>query len=240
MNKKQIIILGAGYTGVMCALRLHGKLRGHGCHVVLIDSIARRQKKLPAALTDDIVRLPSLRRLVDDSGVEYVDVPVAVIKANDNKVVLKSGISLDYDYLLDAISATDAMQINGKAGVFATFLVAAVTGATIADSICHRLAHNKVHKVYEQSPSKASRDPIPQQFPARNPSIAWTAATKYKAEVVAPKTSLPTKLVTAIFIGLLYIEASCPGLFFWPGVRQGQKYAGQKQCIMHSSLNKTA
>jgi len=122
VSNKQIVIVGASYGGLMCALRIYGKTRnyvdneGRGYHIVLIDQKSEAGKehglyKLSARATGYVRQIKSM---LVNSDIEYVATPAIAINPISRQVVLESGIGLNYDYLVYAVhSEVDKDKIPG-------------------------------------------------------------------------------------------------------------------------------
>jgi NADH dehydrogenase FAD-containing subunit len=105
MNHR-ILILGAGYTGMMAA---HGiGLRNQAAEVTLVnptDVFNERLRQHQAAVGQDLGahRIPDL---VEPAGVAFVQGRAARIEADRRGVVLDDGRDLAYDHLVYAIGST--------------------------------------------------------------------------------------------------------------------------------------
>ncbi|MDP4098446.1 NAD(P)/FAD-dependent oxidoreductase [Paenibacillus sp. P96] len=100
----KIVILGAGYGGILTAQRLQKELKHREAEVTLVNRhdyhYITTHLHMPAAGTDSIehARVP-ISRLVDESKVAFIKSTVQAIKLEEKKVILDNG-SLDYDYLV--------------------------------------------------------------------------------------------------------------------------------------------
>jgi NADH dehydrogenase len=100
----KIVILGAGYGGILTAQSLQKELRHKEAEVTLVNRhdyhYITTHLHMPAAGTDSVehARVP-ISRLIDEFRVDFIKSTVQAIKLNEKKVILDKG-SLDYDYLV--------------------------------------------------------------------------------------------------------------------------------------------
>jgi len=100
----KIVILGAGYGGVMTALRLQKQLNYNEADVTLVNKhdyhYFTTHLHMPAAGTDhpENARV-SISKLIDEFKIDFVKSTVVQIRPQDRKVILEDG-TLSYDYLV--------------------------------------------------------------------------------------------------------------------------------------------
>ncbi|MFB5267176.1 NAD(P)/FAD-dependent oxidoreductase [Paenibacillus enshidis] len=100
----KIVILGAGYGGILTAQNLQKALRHKEAEVTLVNRhdyhYITTHLHMPAAGTDSIEHARvSISGLIDGSRVDFVKSTVQAIKLDEKKVILDQG-SLDFDYLV--------------------------------------------------------------------------------------------------------------------------------------------
>lgn len=100
----RIVILGAGYGGIMTAIRLQKELNYNEADVTLVNKhdyhYLKTHLHMPAAGTDDpkYARV-NILKLIDEFKIDFVKSTVLQIKLQEKKVVLEDG-ALSYDYLV--------------------------------------------------------------------------------------------------------------------------------------------
>lgn len=103
----KIVILGAGYGGILTAQRLQKELNYNEADVTLVNRhdyhYFTTHLHMPAAGTDSIenTRVP-ISKLIDEFKIDLVKSNVQEIRIADKKVVLQDG-TLSYDYLVIAL-----------------------------------------------------------------------------------------------------------------------------------------
>ncbi|PYI53886.1 NAD(P)/FAD-dependent oxidoreductase [Paenibacillus flagellatus] len=100
----RIVILGAGYGGVLTALRLQKELNYNEANVTLVNKhdyhYITTHLHMPAAGTDDPENARvSISKLIDEFKIDFVKSTVVQIKPQERKVILEDG-TLSYDYLV--------------------------------------------------------------------------------------------------------------------------------------------
>ncbi|SDK08014.1 NAD(P)/FAD-dependent oxidoreductase [Sediminibacillus albus] len=107
MNKPNIVILGAGYGGIMTTVKLQKKLGVNDANITLVNKhdyhyqTTWLHENAAGTLHHDRTRLP-IKDVVDFSKVNFVQDTVVSIKPEEKKVALENG-ELDYDYLVVAL-----------------------------------------------------------------------------------------------------------------------------------------
>ncbi len=116
----KIVILGAGYGGILTSLRLQKELNYNEADVTLVNKhdyhYFTTQLHMPAAGTDnpDNVRV-SISKLIDEFKIDFVKSTVVQIRPHDRKVILEDG-TLSYDYLVIALGGeSETFGIPGLA-----------------------------------------------------------------------------------------------------------------------------
>ncbi|CAG7616733.1 NADH dehydrogenase-like protein [Paenibacillus solanacearum] len=100
----RIVILGAGYGGIVTALRLQKQLNYNEADVTLVNKhdyhYITTHLHMPAAGTDkpDNARV-SITKLIDEFKIDFVKSTAVQIRTQDQKIVLEEG-TLSYDYLV--------------------------------------------------------------------------------------------------------------------------------------------
>lgn len=103
----KIVILGAGYGGILTAQRLQKELNYNEADVTLVNRhdyhYFTTHLHMPAAGTDSIEHTRvQISRLIDEFKIDLVKSNVQEIRLADKKVVLQDG-TLSYDYLIIAL-----------------------------------------------------------------------------------------------------------------------------------------
>lgn len=103
----KIVILGAGYGGVLTALRLQKELNYNEADVTLVNKhdyhYFTTHLHMPAAGTDNPENARvSISKLIDEFKIDFVKSTVVQIRPQDKKVILEDG-TLSYDYLVIAL-----------------------------------------------------------------------------------------------------------------------------------------
>ncbi|NRD76392.1 NAD(P)/FAD-dependent oxidoreductase [Bacillus sp. BRMEA1] len=107
MRKPKIVILGAGYGGLMTAVRLQKHVGVNEADIVLVNKndyhyeTTWLHEASAGTLHHDKVRY-DIRDVIDRNKVEFVQGTVVEIKKDENKVLLENG-EIDYDYLVVAL-----------------------------------------------------------------------------------------------------------------------------------------
>jgi len=116
----KIVILGAGYAGVLTSLRLQKELNYNEADVTLVNKhdyhYITTHLHMPAAGTDhpDNARV-NISKLIDEFKIDFVKSTVVQIRPQDRKVILEGG-TLSYDYLVIALGGeSETFGIPGLA-----------------------------------------------------------------------------------------------------------------------------
>lgn len=100
----RIVILGAGYGGILSAIRLQKELNYNEADVTLVNKhdyhYITTHLHMPAAGTDDPENARvNILKLIDEFKVDFVKSTVTQIRPHEKKVILEDG-TLSYDYLV--------------------------------------------------------------------------------------------------------------------------------------------
>ncbi len=104
MSKPKILIIGAGYGGMMTAVRLTKDLNNQDAEITLVNKHNYHYQTTwlhePAAgtLHHDRTRM-LIKDVINTNRINFVQDTVVEIKKDENKVILQNG-ELDYDYLV--------------------------------------------------------------------------------------------------------------------------------------------
>lgn len=115
----KIVILGAGYGGILTAQRLQKELNYNEADVTLVNKhdyhYFTTHLHMPAAGTDRLENARvSISKLIDEFKIDFVKASVSQIRTHDKKVMLEDGSSLSYDYLIIAVGGeTETFGIPG-------------------------------------------------------------------------------------------------------------------------------
>jgi NADH dehydrogenase len=114
----KIVILGAGYGGILTALRLQKELNYNEADVTLVNKhdyhYITTHLHMPAAGTDNPENARvSISKLIDEFKIDFVKSTVVQIRPQDKKVILEDG-TLSYDYLVIGVGGeTETFGIPG-------------------------------------------------------------------------------------------------------------------------------
>ncbi|WP_420910290.1 NAD(P)/FAD-dependent oxidoreductase [Neobacillus muris] len=104
MKKPKIVILGAGYGGLMTTVRLQKQVGVNEADIVLVNKndyhyeTTWLHEASAGTLHHDRVRY-DIRDVIDRSKVDFIQDTVVEIKKDEKKVILENG-EVDYDYLV--------------------------------------------------------------------------------------------------------------------------------------------
>ena len=103
-NIPKIVILGAGYGGILTALKLQKQLNYNEADVTLVNKhdyhYITTHLHMPAAGTDNPENARvNISKLIDEFKIDFVKSTVVQIRTQDKKVILEDG-TLSYDYLV--------------------------------------------------------------------------------------------------------------------------------------------
>ncbi|MGK8520137.1 NAD(P)/FAD-dependent oxidoreductase [Nocardia asteroides] len=112
----EIVILGAGYTGMLAAVRLARRTRRLRTHITLVNPSARFTERLRMHQVVAGQELTNFQipELLSGSGVDFRHAAATAIDTPARRVVLSDGGSLTYDTLIYALgSTTDTGLVPG-------------------------------------------------------------------------------------------------------------------------------
>lgn len=100
----RIVILGAGYGGIVTAIRLQKELNYNEADVTLVNKhdyhYLTTWLHMPAAGTEDAdAARVNILKLIDEFKIDFVKSTVVQIRPQDKKIILEDG-TLSYDYLV--------------------------------------------------------------------------------------------------------------------------------------------
>lgn len=108
MGKPRIVILGAGYGGIMTAKNLEKQLRANEAEVLLINKhdyhyvTTQLHKTCAGTASDEKIAMP-IRDLIDSNKITFKKATVDSLDFNHKKILLEGGETVSYDYLLVAL-----------------------------------------------------------------------------------------------------------------------------------------
>ncbi|MEY4479327.1 MAG: hypothetical protein RLZZ267_5 [Bacillota bacterium] len=114
----KIVILGAGYGGIIAAMRLQKTLNYNEADVTLVNKhdyhYVTTHLHMPAAGTDDPNNARvNIAKLIDESKINFLKASVTEIRKDEKKVILEEG-ELHYDYLIIGLGGeTETFGIPG-------------------------------------------------------------------------------------------------------------------------------
>ncbi|MDP4084357.1 MAG: NAD(P)/FAD-dependent oxidoreductase [Bacillota bacterium] len=108
MEKQKIVILGAGYGGIMTSRRLEKLLKNGEADVTLINKhdyhyITTQLHKIGAGTASDRKIAMDINELIDPYKTDFIKGTVSSINIDTQEVHLESGESVPYDYLVVAL-----------------------------------------------------------------------------------------------------------------------------------------
>lgn len=104
MNKPKIVILGAGYGGIITATRLQKTLSANEAEITLVNKNSYHyqttwlHENAAGTLHHDRTRL-DIKDVINSSKINFIQDTVTEIKPEEKKVILSDG-ELNYDYLV--------------------------------------------------------------------------------------------------------------------------------------------
>ncbi|TAM71438.1 FAD-dependent oxidoreductase [Mycobacterium sp.] len=116
-QKTHVVVVGGGYAGTLAANRLRQR---PDIDITLVNSrpVFVERIRLHQLVADTGAATAGYDTLLGD-GIRLVVDTVARIEADDRRVLLASGVTLDYDYLIYAVGSTGAVPSTPGAAEFA-------------------------------------------------------------------------------------------------------------------------
>ncbi|WP_102273998.1 NAD(P)/FAD-dependent oxidoreductase [Cytobacillus massiliigabonensis] len=118
MRKAKIVILGAGYGGLMTATRLQKAVGTNEAEIILVNKNSYHYETTwlheasAGTLHHDRVRY-EIKNVIDTNKVDFVQGTAIEIKTDDKKVILENG-EINYDYLVVALGGeSETFGIKG-------------------------------------------------------------------------------------------------------------------------------
>ena len=118
MRKAKIVILGAGYGGLMTATRLQKAVGVNEAEIVLVNKNSYHYETTwlheasAGTLHHDRVRY-EIKNVIDTNKVNFIQDTAVEIKTEEKKVILENG-EIDYDYLVVALGGeSETFGIKG-------------------------------------------------------------------------------------------------------------------------------
>ncbi|MBN6889069.1 NADH:quinone reductase (non-electrogenic) [Cytobacillus horneckiae] len=118
MRKPKIVILGAGYGGLMTATRLQKAVGANDAEIILVNKndyhyeTTWLHEASAGTLHHDRVRY-DISKVIDNSKIEFVKGTAVEIKTEEKKVLLEKG-ELEYDYLVVSLGGeSETFGIKG-------------------------------------------------------------------------------------------------------------------------------
>lgn len=117
-GEHRIVVLGAGYTGMMCALRVARRTRRHGGRVVLVNSSARFTERLRMhqIAAGEVLAEHRIPDVVAGTGVRFVQGRAHRIDLRRHEVRVDTPDgerALDYDTLVYAVGSVADTAVPG-------------------------------------------------------------------------------------------------------------------------------
>jgi NADH dehydrogenase len=117
----RIIVIGAGYAGLLFTMRLAGKVARQNVHIALVnesDTFTERPR-LPQFATNQVIQWRSLPQMLRRTQVQFLQGRVTSIDPAHHEIVVvdqQQTHQLEYDYLVYALgSVTDRQTVPGVA-----------------------------------------------------------------------------------------------------------------------------
>ncbi|KAB2334726.1 NAD(P)/FAD-dependent oxidoreductase [Cytobacillus depressus] len=118
MRKQKIVILGAGYGGLMTATRLQKAIGANEADIVLVNKndyhyeTTWLHEASAGTLHHDRVRY-DVKSVIDQNKIDFIKDTALEVKAEEKKVILSNG-EIDYDYLVIALGGeSETFGIKG-------------------------------------------------------------------------------------------------------------------------------
>src|SRR5262245_4101492 len=110
-QKTQIVVLGAGYAGLLCTVRLAGKTRRQNVQITLVNAVDTfvERVRLHQYAANQPVKYRPIRATLRGTGVTFVEGMAAAIDSQRRTVAVQTATgtqNLIYDYLVYALGST--------------------------------------------------------------------------------------------------------------------------------------
>ncbi|RST77654.1 NAD(P)/FAD-dependent oxidoreductase [Siminovitchia acidinfaciens] len=155
MRKPKIVVLGAGYGGLMTVTRLQKQLGSTDAEIVLVNKndyhyeTTWLHEASAGTLSPDQVRY-DISSVIDRSKVDFVQDTAVKVELETKKVILEKGDELSYDYLVVALGgAPETFGIKGL-DKYAFSITNVNTARQIREHIEYQFATYKVDKKPER------------------------------------------------------------------------------------------
>ncbi len=118
-NKTQVLVIGAGYAGLLATMRLAMKSRNQDIQITLVNpsDIFIERPRLHQFATNQPLKQQSIPEILNGTGVQFIKAEVTTIDINQREVITQTNTNnqrLNYDYLLyTAGSIFDQNRIPG-------------------------------------------------------------------------------------------------------------------------------
>src|SRR5260221_14258465 len=104
-NKTQVLVIGAGYAGLLATMRLAMKSRNQDIQITLVNSsdIFIERPRLNQFATNEQLKQQSIPEILNVTGLQFIKAAVTAIDINQREVIAQADANnqrLDYDYLL--------------------------------------------------------------------------------------------------------------------------------------------
>src|SRR5437773_9595517 len=117
----RILVIGAGYAGLLFTMRLAGKVADQNVHIALVnesDTFTERPR-LHQFATNQVIPWRSLSQVLRQTQVQFIQVRVTSIDPAHQEIVVvdqQHTHHMEYDYLVYALgSVTDRQAVPGLA-----------------------------------------------------------------------------------------------------------------------------
>src|SRR5258706_3856429 len=104
-NKTQVLVIGAGYAGLLATMRLAMKSRNQDIQITLVNpsDIFIERPRLHQFATNQQLKQQSIPEILNGTGVQFIKAEVTAIDINQREVIAQTDANnqrLNYDYLL--------------------------------------------------------------------------------------------------------------------------------------------
>src|SRR5215470_14586130 len=118
-QQRQVVVIGAGYAGLLASIRLAGKTRGQNVRITLVNASDRfvervRLHQFAAGFEPKVRLIPDM---LQGTGITFQQGIVTGIDTQQHRVTVQTGTQvqqLAYDYLVYALgSTTERVSVPG-------------------------------------------------------------------------------------------------------------------------------